>query len=624
MDVSDVAEPTSARRRAASTTCSPPSARSNGKWLAVPHGIVGNAVAYRKSWLKEIGVDASSRRPGTSAREVGKKLKDKGKPVRPDARPQLRRPADLRLPLLWDFGGAETDKTRQEGRAQLQGHDRVGQVHAGVLEGRPATRAGWPGTTPTTTAPSTPARSRPRSTAPPSTSWPSARRTRSRTRRASRCSWTSSTRAAPGRARRAVSPSTSPFQHAVMKYSKNQKLAKDFLSWLHQKENYGKWFEVNEGYTRRRHQGVGGASHVGQASTSRSRSSAAPRGRTRMLGYPGPSTAKATESYTKYIVVDMYAKAVQGMKAEDAVQVGRGRAQEDLRGMSARPDMEAQMSEADPRTCTDSGRSAARSWPAPPPRAPRPGSRASSPRAARPPSRRARSSTSLRWVDFIPACDVELKRQARRRLQGARRRGPVRVHQRQRPAAAHHRGHPVGQRARHHHDAAQLAPPLRERPRRRDRPRRVAGQGPGRLYAQSEAVGQGGGKRWLALPHGIVACRSPTGSRGSTEVGATRCPKTLRGAAPGRHEAQEEGPAVGQTLGHTFGDAPAWAIRSCGPSAARRPTRAARRRARHQGDRRVGQVHAGVLEGRLRRGRARLGRHQQQPRLPRRRDLRAR
>ena len=52
---------------------------------------------------------------------------------------------------------------------------------------------------------------------------------------------------------------------------------------------------------------------------------------TRMLGYPGPATAKATEAYTKYIIVDMYAKAVQGTKAEDAREVGRVRAEEDLR-----------------------------------------------------------------------------------------------------------------------------------------------------------------------------------------------------------------------------------------------------------------------------------------------------
>ena len=39
----------------------------------------------------------------------------------------------------------------------------------------------------------------------------------------------------------------------------------------------------------------------------------------RTLGYAGPPSAKATEVYSKYIVVDMFAKGVQGMKAEDAV-----------------------------------------------------------------------------------------------------------------------------------------------------------------------------------------------------------------------------------------------------------------------------------------------------------------
>ena len=44
----------------------------------------------------------------------------------------------------------------------------------------------------------------------------------------------------------------------------------------------------------------------------------------RASGYPGPASAKATEAYTKYIIVDMYAKAVQGTKAEDAVKWAEG------------------------------------------------------------------------------------------------------------------------------------------------------------------------------------------------------------------------------------------------------------------------------------------------------------
>ena len=38
-----------------------------------------------------------------------------------------------------------------------------------------------------------------------------------------------------------------------------------------------------------------------------------------MIGHPGPASAKATEAYSKFIIVDMYAKAVSGTKAEDAV-----------------------------------------------------------------------------------------------------------------------------------------------------------------------------------------------------------------------------------------------------------------------------------------------------------------
>ena len=44
----------------------------------------------------------------------------------------------------------------------------------------------------------------------------------------------------------------------------------------------------------------------------------------RMIGYAGPPSGKATEAYTKYVVVDMYAKGVQGAKAEDAVKWAAG------------------------------------------------------------------------------------------------------------------------------------------------------------------------------------------------------------------------------------------------------------------------------------------------------------
>ena len=44
----------------------------------------------------------------------------------------------------------------------------------------------------------------------------------------------------------------------------------------------------------------------------------------RFAGYQGPSTRKAAEVVTKYIIIDMYAKAVQGMPAEEAVKWAHG------------------------------------------------------------------------------------------------------------------------------------------------------------------------------------------------------------------------------------------------------------------------------------------------------------
>ena len=40
----------------------------------------------------------------------------------------------------------------------------------------------------------------------------------------------------------------------------------------------------------------------------------------RLIGYAGPPNQKAAEVQTKYIIVDMYAKAIQGMDAAASVK----------------------------------------------------------------------------------------------------------------------------------------------------------------------------------------------------------------------------------------------------------------------------------------------------------------
>jgi len=44
----------------------------------------------------------------------------------------------------------------------------------------------------------------------------------------------------------------------------------------------------------------------------------------RFPGYAGPADRHAAEGLSKYLVTDMYAKAVQGMPAEDAVKWADG------------------------------------------------------------------------------------------------------------------------------------------------------------------------------------------------------------------------------------------------------------------------------------------------------------
>jgi multiple sugar transport system substrate-binding protein len=57
MDVSDVAADL-AKAEGGFYDVWAPSCQVNGKWLSVPHSIVGNAVAHRKSWLKEAGASS--------------------------------------------------------------------------------------------------------------------------------------------------------------------------------------------------------------------------------------------------------------------------------------------------------------------------------------------------------------------------------------------------------------------------------------------------------------------------------------------------------------------------------------------------------------------------------------
>ncbi len=109
-----------------------------------------------------------------------------------------------------------------------------------------------------------------------------------------------------------------PFTNMLMGYSKNQKAAKEFILWINSKPIFEQWFTSQQGYTD-------GATKYWEEDPLWGKDPVLLPFRDipnkgRLMGYAGPPGRASAEAQTKYIIVDMYAKAVQGMAPEDAVK----------------------------------------------------------------------------------------------------------------------------------------------------------------------------------------------------------------------------------------------------------------------------------------------------------------
>ena len=294
----------------------PPSMQVNGKWLAVPHSIVGNAVAYRKSWLKEAG---ASQYPKTwdEARKLFTALKKKGKPYGQTLGHTFGDAPVFTYTMLWAFGGAETDQSGKKVVLNSKGAiEAVKFMQAFWKDACDEGGLAWDDTN----------NNRAFHAGEISASLNGASIYLVAKRQKEKIKddkgepmWTDIDHAPLPAGPAGAYLLFLNHGHAVMKHSKNQKAAKDLIRWLHKKENYEKWFLTQEAYSVgatkvwENHPMWGKVDEPLKMFRTAARSS-------RLFGYAGPSTAKATEVFTKYIITDMYAKAAQGMKAEDAVQ----------------------------------------------------------------------------------------------------------------------------------------------------------------------------------------------------------------------------------------------------------------------------------------------------------------
>src|SRR5258707_1479052 len=78
------------------------------KWIGVPWTTGGGLIAYRKSWLEDVGYKTF---PETwdAFRDAGKKLKAKGRPIGQTAGHTFGDAPGWWYPFLWSFGGKEVE-----------------------------------------------------------------------------------------------------------------------------------------------------------------------------------------------------------------------------------------------------------------------------------------------------------------------------------------------------------------------------------------------------------------------------------------------------------------------------------------------------------------------------------
>src|SRR5437867_2638382 len=313
VDVSDVTEAIAKAQGGYYRLCR--NNTSDGKKsMSVPWGVIGAQIAYRKSWFEEAGY---GKFPATwqEYRDAGKKLKAKGRPIGQTLGHTFGDSPTFSYPFLWSFGGKEVD---EQGKVVLDSKAAVESVRFMTAFWKDAhdegglawddssnNRAFLSGTCSATLNGA--------SIYIEALRKPDTYKTEAGGQLKDDILHAALPKGPGGQFSYHV-----PFSNLLMGYSKNQDAAKKFLGWIHSKDVYDKWFVSQKGFS------VGPTTDWekhklwGDDPIMLPYKQAARTGR--FAGYQGPSTRKAAEVVTKYIIIDMYAKAVQGMPAEDAVK----------------------------------------------------------------------------------------------------------------------------------------------------------------------------------------------------------------------------------------------------------------------------------------------------------------
>ena len=290
-------------------------ANDGKKWIGVPWCVLGAMIVYRKSWFEEVGL---SKFPETweQYREAGKKLKAKGRPVGQTLGHTFGDAPTFTYPYLWSWGGKEVEsdgktvvlnsKEAVESAKFIAAFWKEGLEEGGLAwDDSSNNRAFLSGTISATLNGASIyllAKSKPDTYLDEK----------------GKPMFQDMLHSPLPKGQAGQYGYHLPMSNMLMGYSKNQKAAKEFIRWMTSKEIYQKWFDSQQGYSV-------GATTIWEKDPLWDKDpvmlpfrAAARAGR--FPGYAGPADRKAAEGVSKYLITDMYAKAVQGMPAEEVVK----------------------------------------------------------------------------------------------------------------------------------------------------------------------------------------------------------------------------------------------------------------------------------------------------------------
>ncbi|HJZ34462.1 MAG TPA: extracellular solute-binding protein [Hyphomicrobiaceae bacterium] len=289
------------------------------KWLSMPWAIIGGMIAYRKSWFEEVGA-ATFPDTWEQYREVGKKLKQKGRPIGQTLGHTFGDAPTFAYPYLWSWGGKEVEADGKTVTINSPGSIESVKFMTGFWkDAHDEGGLAWDDTNNNRAFLSQTIAA----TLNGASIYIESLRNPDKYISEKGAQLKTDIQHAPLPKGPAGQFSMHTYHsHVLPSYSKNQKAAKEFLKWAHSKPIYEKWFVSQKGFATPTTPEWEKHKLWDEDPVMAPYKVAGKLGLT--PGHAGPSSKKAGEVLSKYIIVDMYAKAVQGMPAEDAVKWAEG------------------------------------------------------------------------------------------------------------------------------------------------------------------------------------------------------------------------------------------------------------------------------------------------------------